>query len=246
MIVTNLPASSDGESAKTGSSPRKPGANPVKRRFILAGMPIAMSLVNRPAFAGSSQCTVSLLASLTHSSEPLVDLNCGVSPGCWTQHALANTNTWESINSTISNAKYASFRTVFNMPSTWKLSASGGDASLLSVMSGNYTFIYCGASGSSDDHEIPDAGAPKHILAGYLNAIAFNGGLIVNGVHVSGHYPRTPGEITSQLAVLFALTKGGSESKSAFNGRLDSNVVACKTYAYPSGTAVNEFCDVGL
>lgn len=247
MSVTDLPASSEDQTGKQDTSPAPEGGKRLGRRFILTGMPFAMTLANRPAFAtGGGQCTMSLLASLTNSHPVRSDLNCGVSPGCWKQHALDCTNTWESLQAAgISTGQ--TFRSLFSMPAAWTLvsgtSTTAIEANLLQVLQNNYKFRYNGPG--SNDFTTSNSGAPKHILAGLLNAVAFNGGLVVNGVHVMGHYPVTPSSIMTAVANLFALAYTSGDFNT-FKSTVNTTVDNTMNLAYQVGPDSQHYCDVDL
>jgi len=247
MSVTDLPASSQDQTGKHDPSTGPDAASDTKgrlgRRLILTGMPFAMTLANRPAFATGGLCTMSVLASANLSNPVEEKMNCGVSPGCWAQKA---TN-WQGANGDWQSTMPVnvqpddSFRTTFSMPPSWRLCSPGDnnynpiEANLYQVLTQPLVLVYMPSSGPKIKGT--DAGAAKHITAGYLNALAFNSGHLVNGVVIWGHYPVTDDGVLNMVQGLW------STPPTAAN--IDSRIASVKNYAYVV-VDNQHYCSVGL
>jgi hypothetical protein len=243
LSVTDLPASSEDQTGKHDPSTAPGAASDTKgrlgRRFILTGMPFAMTLANRPAFATGGLCTMSVLASANLSNPIEQNMNCGVSPGCWAQKALRD-DAWQS-SMPIGLSPDSSFRAVFSMPSNWRLSAPNDsqcnpiEATLYQVLTQPLKLVYVPSSGPKIKGS--DGGAAMHIVAGYLNALAFNSGHVVNGVVIWGHYPVTDTGVMNTVLGLWSPAPTAAD--------IDSRIAAVKNYAYVV-VDNQHYCDVGL
>jgi hypothetical protein len=196
--------------SKTPHTQQRPALG--RRGFVLAGAPIILTLANRPALAsgkkggGGFVCSMSILASANLSNPVEAGANCGVSPGCWKNRAYdeSGTKLWESTGYTPTQtvgdvfpppAPSATGKWKWSDPNKTLHQALGSDPPKLGYKYGSNSTNYNSGNGVINE-----------IIAGFLNANAFNGGHLLFGMVMNGHYPYSPGEITGAFSVLWAKT----------------------------------------
>lgn len=182
-----------------------------RRRFLTGGLatvPVAITtLANRPALAGG-YCTVSAVLSGNLSRQ--ITEPCGVSPGCWKNHALENNaSSWTVAGFSPSQA----FTSVFPMLNTPPWSCNPANATLLDGLNGGIVISVKLTDGSKAVTLSNFAsGFTLQIVAAVLNA----------GFFGTPKYPLSVQDV--QYAVIHAITKYPTDGSGATSNGNQSNI----------------------
>ncbi len=179
-----------------------------RRRLLLSGLPIAVTLASRPALAQGGQCTASIVMSGNLSHTLPVGTNCGLTPLSWTK--LAGTNQlWPRTGFYPSG----SFTTAcggsppFN--SAWSCSGS-----LQSALGGGLT-VQCRLQTGTVSLDCSQFG--PHMAAALLNAACF----------APTNYPLSTASVSQLVRQVWS---SKPTSKAAAQSQLDSACGAVKGY----------------
>lgn len=140
-----------------------------RRRFLTGGLsavPVVITtLANKPALAANF-CTVSAVLS-GNASRPMTN-PCGVSPGCWKNHALENNASSWTVAGFSPNDPFTS---VFPMLNTPPWSCYPASATMLDALNGGVTIAVTLTDGANTvTLNNFAAGFPLQICAAVLNA----------------------------------------------------------------------------
>jgi hypothetical protein len=171
-----------------------------RRRLILGGLPLAVTLASRPALAATGQCSVSHVLSGNLSNPLPSGTNCGLTPLTWCN--LAGTNQLWPRTGYSSTTRFLSAFGSLPLNSKWTCS----NPSLLSAMQ-NSLSVQCKIGSNLVTLSAGNFGA--QVCAGLLNACAF----------APTNYSLTSSEVTALVSPIWT---SSPSSQSAAQSLLDA------------------------
>jgi hypothetical protein len=223
------------DAPKTDSAEARERALARRRRFLMAGLssaPLIATLANRSALATTTRaCTISAWHS-ANASRPVTG-RCGVSPGCWGQHALTNNAAaWTAAGFSPSQL----FTSVFPMLKTSPWSVYPSNVTMLSAIKGGAIIKLKLVDGSKTVTIDNFAAAfPLQICAAVLNA----------GYFGTPAYPLTIQQVKDRIIAITSKTTTGDGATSQTTQSAFKNAISSLTSELDAYNNLSNDCPTG-